>query len=307
MSQRESAPTPPKARSRYDRPRRPFSILGAIVGLILGMGVGLLYAWVITPASQETVEPWQLDADSRASYTAAIALAYSEDDDLGRAVERLIALRFPGDPIQGVADVACQLASTGAAGSTGGLTALRAMIDLYRLQGRAGCADSLITLAGDPGTGIVEIDLPTPTVTLTAPPSKTPTPATIITTPTRIAVIPTLAPQNDFDLVGVTTACSVEASGVIIVEVYELNGSTGVPAVEVRARWNDGESRFFTGLHPNRGSSYADFQMEPGIDYLIDLPGRADPIGQPLSAVPCTTPGGDRAVITYRVLFRRSE
>jgi len=47
--------------------------------------------------------------------------------------------------------------------------------------------------------------------------------------------------------------------------------------------------------------------MASGIDYIIDMPGRADPIRQPLSAVPCTTPNGEQAVIAYRVLFRAAE
>lgn len=299
--------TPKPARSRYERPRRAFSPLAALFGLLIGIGAGMGYAWLIAPAGDELVEPWQLDEAGQIAYTGAIALAYAEDGDLGRAVARLVSLRVPGDPIQGAADVACTLATTGATATTSGLTTVRALISLYRPQGRAGCADTLISVEAGGAVGIVEIDLPTPTASLTPPPSKTPTPSGPEATPTRIAVVPTLPPQNDFFLVGVTTACTAEQSGLIMVEVYEANGSTGVPAVEVRARWNAGESRFFTGLHPNRSPAYSDFAMEPGVDYLIDLPGRADPVSQPLSAVPCTTSAGDRAVIAYRVLFRRND
>ena len=49
---------------------------------------------------------------------------------------------------------------------------------------------------------------------------------------------------------------------------------------------------------PWRG--YADFLMESGKDYIVDMPGHADPVPQPLSAVPCTTPNGERAIISYR-------
>jgi len=74
--------------------------------------------------------------------------------------------------------------------------------------------------------------------------------------------------------------------------------------MEIRARWDGGESRFFTGLKPERGIGYADFQMEAGIDYLIDMPGRSDPVSRPLSAVPCTTESGARALTSYTVIFR---
>ena len=112
-------------------------------------------------------------------------------------------------------------------------------------------------------------------------------------------------PQNDFDLISVTTThCSTTLSGVITVEVYDSDGTTGLPGKEIRARWDTGESHFFTGLKPEKSPAYADFQMETGKDYIIDMPGHADPVPQPLSAVPCTTPTNERAIISYRVLFR---
>lgn len=300
--------SPKPVHSRYDHPRRPFSIAGILIGLVLGVSAGLFYAWNLAPAQEVDTEPWQLDANGRANYTAAIALAYAEDGDLGRAVERLVSLHFPGDPIQGVADVACQLASTGYGNSTSGLQTLRSMIRLYRLQGRSGCADDLIPMDENTTSGVVNLTLPTPTITLTPPPSKTPTPEVRRPTPTPLLlIVPTQIPQNDFTLVSVTTSCTTDQSGLIVVEVYDTNGATGLPGMEVRVRWSGGESRFFTGLKPEKGPAYADFQMDSGIDYIVDMPGRADPIQQPLSAVPCTTPNGDRSVISYRVLFRSTE
>lgn len=291
--------------SRYQRPRRPFSVLGIVLGLILGIGGGLLYAWALAPVEETDVEPWQLETDAKDAFIAAIALSYTQDNDLGRAVERLVALRLPGDPIQAVADAACRFATTGYINSSSGLRAVRGMMQLYQLQGRVGCADQLVPAAELAGGSVVEVELPTPTPSLTPPASKTPTPDSVRPTATPIAiVIPTRPPQNDFQLINVTTSCSLEQRGIIAVEVYALNGATGIPGVEVRARWDTGESRFFTGLKPERGAAYSDFEMEQGRDYIIDLPERADPISQPLSAVPCTTPTGEASIISYRVLFR---
>jgi hypothetical protein len=44
--------------------------------------------------------------------------------------------------------------------------------------------------------------------------------------------------------------------------------------------------------------------MEAGIEYSLDMPNRADPLSQSLSAVACTTESGERAQRSYRVAFR---
>lgn len=293
-----------EASSRYRRPRRFFSVAGLLIGLILGIGGSLYYAWNLAPIQEFDTEPWQLNAATKDQYVVAIALSYARDNDIGKAINRLVALQLPGDPIQAVADAACRLATTGYVNSTGGLNAVRSMMRFYQLQGRAGCADQLISSQAGQG-GVVTIEVPTSTPTLTPPASKTPTPVSALPTSTPLAlIIPSAQPQNDFILAGVSTNCGTDISGLIMVEVYEADASTGSPGQEIRVRWDGGESRFFTGLKPERSRGYADFQMEAGKDYILDMPGHADPLSQPLSAVACTTPTGERAVIAYRVVFR---
>lgn len=290
--------------SRYQRPRRFFSMPGIVLGLLLGIGGAIFFAWNLAPIQEFDTEPWQLRDDVKDQYVVAIALSYSRDDDLGKAINRLVSLQLPGDPIQAVADTACRLATSGYVNSSSGLNAVRSMMRLYQLQGRAGCADSLISSENVQSGEVVTIDLPTPTVTLTPPATKTPTPEAAFPTPTSVLVIvPTVPPQNDYTLIGVSTNCSAAISGLITVQVNDSAGS-GIPGAEIRARWDGGESRFFTGLKPEESPGYADFQMDSGKDYIIDMPGHADPIQQPLSAVPCTSPTGERALISYRVVFR---
>ncbi len=291
--------------SRYRRPRRFFSISGILLGLILGVSAGLFFTWNLAPVQEFDTEPWQLDPDTKDQYVVAIALNYAHDNDLAGAINRLVSLQLPGDPIQNVADTACRLATSGYVNSSSGLHAIRSMMKLYQLQGRTGCADTLISADNTQAGSVVNIDLPTPTATLTPPPSKTPTPLAAVSTPTTVLVIvPTVPPQNDYDLISVTTNCSTALNGLITVEVYDTDGTTGIPGAEIRARWDTGESRFFTGLMPEKSPAYADFQMEAGKDYRIDMPDHADPIPQPLEAVPCTTATGERAIISYRVVFR---
>jgi hypothetical protein len=97
---------------KYRRPRRFFSITGVIIGFVMGLAGGLFIAWELAPVQEYDVEPWQLREADKASYIVAIALSYSYDGDLNQAVKRLLDLQLGSDPIQQVADVACQLLAT---------------------------------------------------------------------------------------------------------------------------------------------------------------------------------------------------
>ena len=312
MSRRQRTPRPPKTlpeempppRSRYNRPRRPFSVWGLVIGLILGVSAGLVYAWTISPVVEVATEPWQLRADDRAQYMVGITLAFAGDSNLNRAVNRLLSLQAEwetGDPFQQVADAACRLASTGYVDSSSGLRAIRSMMTFYQLQGRAGCADTLLPASNVQPTAVVQVELPTPT--LLPPATKTPTPvgSPNPTATQRVLVVPTSVPQRDFVLADIATFCDADISGMIEVFVQDF-GSVGLPGQPVRARWDGGESRFFTGLKPERGPGYADFQMEEGRGYIVEMPGRSDP-SQPLTAGPCTTENGVSAITSYRVFF----
>lgn len=294
---------------RYDRPRHLISWFGVLLGLALGITGGLIWAWQVQPIREFDTEPWQLQPDDRAQYIVAIALRYQHTGNVGQAVQSLIDLRLPGDPIQAMADTACQLATTGYIDNSSGLRAIRAMMAFYQGQGRTSCADAIIPVANGEPTQVIEIEAPTNTPTLPPPATKTPTPgvASAVTSTPNLVIIPTSAPQTDFAFVNAATFCDANNAGVIEVYVYEVNGATGVPGQAVRVRWDGGESTFFTGLKPELGPAYADFQMQENSSYIVDMPGRADPLPQPLVAVSCTTPDGQRAVISYRVTFRAIE
>ncbi|NWF69363.1 MAG: hypothetical protein HXY40_09780 [Chloroflexi bacterium] len=292
--------------SKYRRPRSYFSLPGLLIGLALGIGGALVFAWNFAPVVEFDTEPWQLDRDARARYIVAIMLAYSYDGDLNLAVQRLIDLRLPGDPIQAVADTACQLASTGYVDSSSGLRAIRAMIAFYQSQGRTGCAELLIPADSAAPTTVFEIVVPTSTLPPVA--TKTPTPeadANFTPTPLRV-IVATSAPQSRFSLVRLETFCSVELPGII--EVYVQNSSgDGIPGQAVRVRWVDGESTFYTGLKPERGPAYADFQMQPGLAYTLDMPGQSNASDSALAATPCIVPEtGDSSLQSYRAVFRPS-
>lgn len=292
---------------RYQRRRRGLAPIAILIGLIPGLIGGLIIAWTVAPVQVVDVAPHQLSQDGKTRYLEAVALAYAQDSNLDRAVRRLLELRLSGDPIQAMADTACRLATSSYINTTAGLRSVQAMVAFYQLQGRAGCADQVISAGALQPTLVVELTLPTATPTLAPPPTKTATPeSSLLTTATPAVLLVTATPlPPQFELANVATACNAARPGVIEVLVYEANGSTGIPGQVVRVRWGDQDNLFVTGLQPDRGPGFADFVMSEGQSYLIDLPGQSPVVQPALAASPCTDPtSGERSIITYRVSFR---
>lgn len=300
-------PAPGSPSARYQRRRRGLSPLVVLLGLIAGVVTGLIIAWEVAPVQVVDTAPHQLNEADRTRYLEAIALAYAQDSNLDRAVRRLLDLRLPGDPIQVMADTACRLATTGYVNNSAGLRAVQAMVSFYQLQGRSGCADQVISAQALDATRVVEVTLPTATATLAPPATKTATPEhSLLATATPGVILMTATPlPMQYDLANVATSCSAARPGMIEILVYAVNGSTGVPGMQVRLRWGDEDNLIVTGLQPDRGPGFADFAMTEGESYLVDLPGRSAVVQPALTASPCTDPtSGERSIITYRVSFR---
>lgn len=62
------------------------------IGLVLGLSAGLLYGWVLHPAQAADSGPGSLRQDYRTDYVLMVAEAYSGEDDLPHALQRLNAL-----------------------------------------------------------------------------------------------------------------------------------------------------------------------------------------------------------------------
>jgi hypothetical protein len=71
------------------------------------------------------------------------------------------------------------------------------------------------------------------------------------------------------------------------IQVLDASGR-GVAAMEIRVVWDQGTDRFFTGLKPELGSGYADFTLQPGTIYTVELPG-SSALVTGLQLEPCTT------------------
>lgn len=264
-----------RRRRRSQRsPAQPLFFAALLVGICLG----LILAWAVDPTSApgpagalRGVEPEQV--------AALVALAWSVDEDHERAAERLNELKPAGvAAAQYMADMACRLASTDFVTSPGGRAALRSMMNFYQRDGRSGCADTLLpAIEEDSQELTVAGTSQVPVATLVPPPSKTPAPAPLPVLSLTATVGPTVtaAPLRLFVLAGLGSFCDAERPGLLEVFVQERDGR-GIPAMELRVHWDNGEDRFFSGLKPERGLAYADFAMQEGQLYRIDMPGRAE-------------------------------
>ena len=83
-----------------------------LTGLLIGLVLGLFFAWVISPVQYVDISPSDLPGSQKDLYRRVIALAYQVDRDLDRARQRaeLIDSR---DPVQSLAAQAQRMLAEG--------------------------------------------------------------------------------------------------------------------------------------------------------------------------------------------------
>ncbi len=286
--------------------RGGLSWITILIGIGLGIAGGLFYAWKLNPQIQTNTAPWQLSKPGQTNYLIAVSLAYAKDHDLERAAIRLADLRLDAQTWQVLADTACDLARTSYASTNTGLVAIRSMVQLAQGQGATSCASSLLQQLLYTSTPAPTPTVVTATPTLIPPATKTPTPTlgptfTPATAPTE-AESPT--PAGDFRVLSAESFCDANVSGLIQIFVQDSDG-TGLPGIPVEVSSGSDKDDFFTGLKPEQGEGYADYQMAPNNTYTMILPGFSDQTRE-LTSSPCNVAnGGGKSVASYRVTFRR--
>lgn len=277
-----------------------FSYAVFAFSLIAGIALGLALTRIQGPLQRSNAEPWQLRAEDRQHYQIAIALEYAHKGDLPGALNKLIAMRPAQDPLDALAEAACALGSSGYLRSDSGIQAIRSAVALYSSQGRAGCAEQLLpqeATISAPDSASEQ----TPEAAFATPlPTKPPLPDSGVDAAVR-RLAPTPEPQRSFEARTARSFCDTANPALIEARVVDYLGR-GIPGQRIRVRWADQADVFVSGLKPDRGDAYADFQMEEGIDYTIDMPGAADPLGASLSTGACYT-GNRRTLKSWRVTF----
>jgi hypothetical protein len=287
--------------------RRRLSWIGLLIGLAAGLAIGLFYAWVVNPVVEYDTAPWQLSDAAGDRYISLIGLAYQHDQNLARADERLRPFDFDQPGVE-VARRACDFFRRAE-----DFSLTTGLVDLAHAYGETTCADIALGPTGTPaGATMGALPTPVPSVTPTFPGVT----ATVIPSLTRDVdlgfITPTITrtptPVGAFAVVSVAPFCNPRFSGVIEVYVWQSDG-TGIPGVEVLVTWPGGEDRFFTGLQPGEDPGFANFTMEEGEAYRVELPERSNP-SRELAARPCTPREAlaedEEDVITgYAVTFER--
>ena len=286
--------------------RIPWSSLFA---LFAGLGLGLVYAWSISPARVTDAQPSALRADFKDHYRSAIAAAYGATGDLARAQARL-SLLGDSDSIEALNAQAQRMRASNASGESfdeaDWVVALASALD----QDAANIPTATATAqsaANTPepvnNTAIVVVTINAATSTFSAstsefPAEPTETPPVIETQTTSIAATPrptrTFIPTAGapFTLTGQESVCDPNLpDGLLQVLIFNSNRRQ-MPGIEILITWEGGAENFFTGLKPELGNGYADYIMSPDVIYTLQLRSGSD-IASGLSTPTCQTPGGE--------------
>jgi hypothetical protein len=286
--------------------RFPFDIL---LTLLLGLGFGLAYSWLISPLRIVDADPTALRADFKDAYRAAVASSYAATGNLPRSQARLSLL-----------------------GDENSIEALNSQAQRLIASGEFVQADQVVALAITLADGTVLVSPPTstpanvvtiistPTATLPPPPQDLPfqlteTPQSIETQSIATqAVIDTATPRPTrtliptvgapFALIAQDTVCETDLpDGLLQVLVFN-NSRRQVAGARIIITWDAGEEQFFTGLKPEIGNGYADYSMSPNIAYTVRLASGSD-IASDLIAPTCQTSSGETFLGGIKLTFQQ--
>lgn len=260
--------------------RRSALILAGGLAVAVGLAGGLFYTWVLDPVEYYDSPPEALYLQDQIVYLALIGDMYAYEGDLELARQRLEAIGVEAEGPLLAERIEQYLAA-------GGRT--EEVRSLARLAEALGASGGVLLVFG-------------PLPTLTSPPTARPQPQ-IGATPTP----PTQAtPLPAFQLLEQTTLCAKAGRpGMLLIQVQDAAGR-GLAGVEVVVSWANGQDRFFTGLYPELGPGYADFEMAPRQEYEVALAGfRGDTVRGLTSTLPAgVCPAGTRYQ-SWRLVFQQ--
>lgn len=206
----------------------------ALASVAAGFILALFITWVIWPVEYTNADPSDLRSSYKEDYIRMISTAYQMDGNLVRAQSRLAQLKL-GNPAQVVNTLAAR----------------------EKQPGRTALLNLGKALAGTPVSQ---------RPTQAPPPAGTPKPAVAIPT---LDSLPTLAltPIREvpaFRLVERTPlACAADADSALL-RIFVRDGQgRDLPDVGVQVLWSTGDDTIYTGLKPERGVGFADFEAVP--------------------------------------------
>ena len=245
-----------------------------LTGLLIGLGLGLVYAWLIEPVEYIDTAPHSLSPAIKERYRSLISLAYQEDRDIGRARQRL-ALLQDNDPQGSLSAQAQQeVANSGSPQEAQALALLAEDINQAGgsvdqstpLTSTSQIAPSKPTVKSRPQK-TTSVDASQAVRSATPRPTATGTAQATFTPRATVFVQSTLGPP--FALKDKQKVCDPTLPNALLqVEVEDGSGQP-VAGVRLDITWNGGEDFFFTGLYPKITNGYADFTMSPALRLYV--------------------------------------
>ena len=289
--------------------RVPWSVLFA---LLLGLGLGLAYTWVLYPHPNTEAQPSALRADFKDQYRSLIAASYAATGDLPRARARLSVVG-DANPIEALnAQAQRMLASAQTFERADHVAALASALGAE--ANGAALPTPTLEMALDTGNTFTPTslsaltDLPvllseTPEFIETQTITVETQPIVLESTP-RPTATPTLAPGKPFTLTGQENLCDPNLPDGLL-QVLVLNRSRRqLAGVEIVITWNGGKEGFFTGLKPELGNGYADFLMAPDTTYTVQL-ARGSDVALGITSPTCQSPEGTTFLGSVKLTFQQ--
>jgi hypothetical protein len=275
-----------------------------LLALFAGLGLGLIYSWLISPLPVTNAGPLALHSDFKESYRSAIAASYAATGNLARAQARL-ALLGDADPIEAL-----------------NAQAQRMLTNTETIEGADEVAALALAMQDGPGENptaqasqvVEEIDV---AVTETLPPLSSDAPITTTATPELVATEATILPATPrptqtppptigapFTLTAQDSICDTNLPDGLL-QVLVLNSNRRqLPGVEIVITWDGGGEQFFTGLKPELGNGYADYTMTSNVTYTVQLASGSD-VATGLTPPTCQAPNGESYFGGIKLTFQQ--
>ncbi|RPJ26756.1 MAG: hypothetical protein EHM33_10470 [Chloroflexi bacterium] len=284
-----------------------------VLALLAGLGLGLVYSWMISPPRIVDAEPVALRADFKDQYRSAVAAAYNATGNRPRARARL-SLLGDADPVEALNAQAQRMLASSAGGVSGEqfghadqVAALALALDDDPDHALISTPTAeIINNAGNISTATSPPPPPDVPIALTETPEIIETQSTIIVgavtpRPTRTSV-PTLGAP--FALTGQESLCDSNLPDGLL-QVLVLNSNRRqLAGVEVVVTWDGGKEQFFTGLKTELGNGYADYIMTPEVTYAIQL-ARGSDVALGIVAPTCQTSSGETFFGGIKLTFQQ--
>jgi len=251
-----------------------------LTGLIFGIILGLLYAWVISPLDYVDTSPATLRDDYKDAYRLSISLVYLATGDVERARARLDLLK-EDDVAKVLAEQAQRYLAEG-----------KPEEDVKALGLLAAALRASPTPENEVSPTLAPSEEEIFTATVSPTPQQTPTSlqastAIVITNTREVDLHATQKPQVTFTPTPTITPsptmglpfvlkekkeiCNPDLEQPLIQVVVMDAASVEVPNVTLIINWDDSEEKFYTGMKPEMGMGYADYTMAEGEVYIVHV------------------------------------